>query len=169
MKIICFGDSNTYGYDPRSFFGDRYPAESRWVDILARKLDCEIINMGENGREIPRRTVKFENADLLIIMLGTNDLLQGNSPAVVRERMARFLDTLDFDKSKILLVTPPPMKLGAWVPARSLVDASNALNYQGLGIRCVGSWDLSLVFDGVHLSEDGHRQLAEYIAKEIQP
>ena len=53
MKIICFGDSNTYGYDPRSFFGDRYPAESRWVDILARKLDCEIMNMGETAGRSP--------------------------------------------------------------------------------------------------------------------
>ena len=22
--LFCLGDSNTYGYDPRSFFGDRY-------------------------------------------------------------------------------------------------------------------------------------------------
>ena len=24
MKILCFGDSNTYGYDPRGYFGGRY-------------------------------------------------------------------------------------------------------------------------------------------------
>ncbi len=29
MKVICFGDSNTYGYDPRSLLGDRYDADSR--------------------------------------------------------------------------------------------------------------------------------------------
>lgn len=29
MRLLCCGDSNTYGYDPRSFFGDRYPKESR--------------------------------------------------------------------------------------------------------------------------------------------
>ena len=29
MKVICFGDSNTYGYDPRSYFGGRYPRDSR--------------------------------------------------------------------------------------------------------------------------------------------
>ena len=33
MRLICFGDSNTYGYDPRSFFGGRYPG--RWTDLLA--------------------------------------------------------------------------------------------------------------------------------------
>ena len=37
MKVICFGDSNTYGYDPRSFLGGRYEADCRWADILAAK------------------------------------------------------------------------------------------------------------------------------------
>ena len=26
-RILCFGDSNTYGYDPRSYFGSQYPAQ----------------------------------------------------------------------------------------------------------------------------------------------
>ena len=37
MRVMCLGDSNTYGFDPRSYIGDRYPAECRWVDILAAK------------------------------------------------------------------------------------------------------------------------------------
>ena len=37
MNVICFGDSNTYGYDPRSYLGGRYDPDSRWVDILAEK------------------------------------------------------------------------------------------------------------------------------------
>ena len=40
MKVICFGDSNTYGYDPRGYFGGRYDADSRWVDILATETGC---------------------------------------------------------------------------------------------------------------------------------
>ena len=168
MNMICFGDSNTYGYDPRSFLGDRYPAEDRWVDILAKKLGWEAVNTGMNGREIPRRAVKFEEADLLLIMLGTNDLLQGNSPAEVRNRMKSFLESLDFDKSRILLITPPPLKLGAWVPDQTLVDASKSLNFHGLGVRCVGPWDLPLTFDGVHLTEEGHGKLAEYLYQVIK-
>ena len=35
MNVICFGDSNTYGYDPRGYFGGRYNADCRWVDILS--------------------------------------------------------------------------------------------------------------------------------------
>ena len=51
MKVICFGDSNTYGYDPRGYFGGRYDADSRWVDILATETGWTISNMGQNGRE----------------------------------------------------------------------------------------------------------------------
>ena len=54
MRILCFGDSNTYGYDPRGFFGDRYDTEDRWVDLMAKQTGHECINTGANGREIPR-------------------------------------------------------------------------------------------------------------------
>ena len=168
MKILCFGDSNTYGYDPRSFLGDRSPAECRWADLLAKRLGWESINAGENGREIPVQAVKLEPADLLIIMLGTNDLLQGKSPAAVRERMERFLSELDFERNRILLVIPPPMKRGAWVPDQALVDASRTLDYGGLGVRCIGPWDLPLCYDGVHLTEEGHVLLAEYLYQAIK-
>ena len=78
MKVICFGDSNTFGYDPRSWFGGRYTPDSRWVDILAAETGWTVYNMGENGRKIPRETPDFPaDTDLLILMLGTNDLLQG--------------------------------------------------------------------------------------------
>ena len=72
MNVICFGDSNTYGYDPRSYLGGRYAADSRWVDILAEETGWTVRNLGENGREIPTSVPDFPaDTDLLIIMLGT--------------------------------------------------------------------------------------------------
>lgn len=50
MNVICFGDSNTYGYDPRSYLGGRYdtdkpmgghPGGQDWLDSL------------QHGRERP--------------------------------------------------------------------------------------------------------------------
>ena len=35
--VICFGDSNTYGYDPPVLSGGRYGPDSRWVDLLAAR------------------------------------------------------------------------------------------------------------------------------------
>ena len=71
MNVICFGDSNTYGYDPQGYFGGRYDADSRWVDILAMETGWTISNMGQNGREIPSADPDFPaDTDLLIVMLG---------------------------------------------------------------------------------------------------
>lgn len=65
MRILCYGDSNTYGYDPRGFFGDRYPKESRWVDILAQRTGWQIQNaIGRNinkyCRFLNEKLKKFE-------------------------------------------------------------------------------------------------------------
>ena len=46
MNVICFGDSNTYGYDPRGYFGGRYDGDNRWVDILAAETGWTVYNMG---------------------------------------------------------------------------------------------------------------------------
>ena len=51
--IWCFGDSNTYGYDPRGFFGGRYDAP--WPELLEEKTGFEVINDGRNGRMMPVR------------------------------------------------------------------------------------------------------------------
>ena len=130
MRILCFGDSNTYGYDPRGFFGDRYGAEDRWVDLLAKQTGHEIINAGANGREIPRNPYALrllnEHApvDIFLVMLGTNDLLQGASAKEAAALMETLLATLLPHCKEILLVAPPPMKRGAWVPTDELVIES---------------------------------------------
>lgn len=170
MRVICYGDSNTYGYDPRSYFGGRYDAEFRWVDILAAKTGWEVHNSGMNGREIPRWETAFpKSTDLLIVMLGTNDLLQRPDPATVATRMEAFLNGLTMEKGNILLIAPPPIQLGEWVPSQSLIDTSVQLakHYQilaeRLGVRFAdaGEWNIPMAFDGVHFSEEGHKAFAE--------
>lgn len=169
MKVICFGDSNTFGYDPRSCIGERYPAESRWVDLLATETGCEVRNNGMNGREIPRRETVFQKStDLLIIMLGTNDLLQGKQVDEVTARMERFLNFLNMDPTRILLIAPPPMQRGEWVQEQSLIDASAKLadKYSELAARMgihfadAGEWGVSIAFDGVHFTEQGNKAFA---------
>ena len=177
MKVICFGDSNTYGYDPRGYFGGRYEADSRWVDILAAETGWIVHNMGQNGREIPAAAPAFPaDTDLLIVMLGTNDLLQGRSPEQAAERLERFLTAVPLDRSKIMLIAPPPMTLGEWVPSQQLIDNSHtfarlcqALAEQ-LGIRSAdaGKWDILLAFDGVHFTEQGHRAFATGLLEELK-
>lgn len=177
MNVICFGDSNTYGYDPQGYFGGRYDADSRWVDILAAETDWTVYNMGQNGREIPSVAPAFPaDTDLLIVMLGTNDLLQGCSPTQAAERLARFLSGVSLDRSKVLLIAPPPMTLGEWVPSQQLIDDSHtfakycqALAEQ-LDIRFAnaGNWGISLAYDGVHFTEQGHKVFAAGLLEELK-
>ena len=177
MKVICFGDSNTYGYDPRGYFGGRYDADSRWVDILAEKTGWTICNMGQNGREIPSSAPPFPaDTDLLIVMLGTNDLLQGRSPEQAAERLERFLAGITLDRSRILLIAPPPVTLGEWVPSPQLIDDSHAFARlcqalaERMGIRFAnaGKWDISLTYDGVHFTEQGHKAFAAGLLEELK-
>ena len=177
MNVICFGDSNTYGYDPRSYFGGRYDADSRWVDILAAKTGWTIRNMGQNGREIPSSAPPLPaDTDLLIVMLGTNDLLQGRSPEQAAGRLERFLSGISLERSNILLIAPPPVALGEWVPSQQLIDDSRAFAglcqalAERLDIRFAdaGKWDIFLAYDGVHFTEQGHRAFATGLLEELR-
>jgi len=178
VKILCYGDSNTYGYDPRSFFGGRYAPSSRWVELFAQKSGCDCVNAGENGREIPRRDgqirelaqlLQMQMPTLLLVMLGTNDLLQGSPPDEAVGRMEKVLEQIEFPRSRMILIAPPPMQLGEWVVSRALVDASAELGraYRSLAQRLkigfldAGEWNIPMAFDGVHFTEEGHRIFAE--------
>ena len=168
MNVICYGDSNTYGYDPRSYFGDRY--ENPWPELLCDMTGWHVCNQGENGREIPSAVVAFsQHTDLLVVMLGTNDLLQSRSPKEIEDRMLNFLSRLAISKEKILLISPPPMVLGEWVQDKALLRGSDSLEAiyraisQRLGIRfvCTRTWDIPIAYDGVHMTQEGHRVFAE--------
>ena len=182
MRILCFGDSNTYGYDPRGYFGDHYGAEDRWVDLLAKQTGHEVINAGANGREIPhnpyalRLLTEHAPVDIFLVMLGTNDLLQSASAKEAADRMEAFLNPLLPHCKQFLLVAPPPMKRGAWVSSDVLVAESihlaeeYKLLAEKLNITFVDTrhWNIELTFDGVHFTEEGHHSFAENLGKELR-
>ncbi|MGR9105395.1 MAG: SGNH/GDSL hydrolase family protein [Gammaproteobacteria bacterium] len=88
--ILCFGDSNTWGYIPGS--AQRYAYQSRWTGCLQKALGRgyrvleeglngrttvwdEPFREGRNGRRLLRPLLESHApVDLLIIALGTNDL-----------------------------------------------------------------------------------------------
>lgn len=177
MKLWCFGDSNTYGYDPCGFFGGRYAAP--WPELLAEKTGSQVINDGKNGRMIPERENEFlqfrrdaerYSADALIVMLGTNDLLEGETAREAAARMEAFLNRCNMPL--LLLISPPLMKRGAWVPDDGLVEESKELSRQykalaaqrGIQFADAGEWDIALAYDGVHFTEEGHTRFAEGLA-----
>ena len=131
----------------------------------------------ENGREIPPAAPNLlTDTDLLIVMLGTNDLLQGCSPEQAAERLGRFLAAVPLDRSKVLLIAPPPMALGEWVPSPQLIDDSRTFARlcqtlaERMGIRFAdaGKWDIPLSYDGVHFTEQGHKAFAAGLLEELK-
>ena len=133
----------------------------------------ERMHAGANGREIPRNPYALrllteqQAVDIFLVMLGTNDLLQGASPEEAAARMEAFL--LPLLSHRLLLIAPPPMQRGAWVPADALVEASVRLGeeYRLLAEKLripfvdTRNWNIELSFDGVHFTEAGHRAFAE--------
>ena len=89
ITVLCYGDSNTYGYDPDTC--GRYPYDKRWTTLLGELLGrrYEVISEGLNGRTTAydRPGAAWKNGassltaclgthkpvDYVIIMLGTND------------------------------------------------------------------------------------------------
>lgn len=132
--ILCYGDSNTYGYDPQTGF--RYPYEQRWTSILQSHLKDKaiVIPEGLNGR-----TTCFEDQirpgrsgavyldpclhthgpiDLVVLMLGTNDLkirFQATPTDIGKgiDHLIRMILSITPQKredgmpAKILLMSPP--------------------------------------------------------------
>jgi len=92
--ILCYGDSNTWGYNPDG--SGRYPKHIRWPSVLQKELgeEFDVIAEGLNGRttvwDDPVRAVNgdirngkkyllpclntHKPIDLVILFLGSNDL-----------------------------------------------------------------------------------------------
>lgn len=140
--ILCYGDSNTHGYNPKNGF--RFPYHVRWTGQLADMLGKEyhVVEAGLNGRTTvltdPLEPYVNGNAflgislrmhkpeDLVILMLGSNDLkiqfgeLSAEQIAANAEKLVVKIKTLtasfdpDGKPSKILLVSP--IEIGEEMP-----------------------------------------------------
>ena len=192
-RIAFFGDSNTYGYEPGEFFGDRYPASVRWTDRLAASLEpsWEILPFGLNGRcipdlqyETPYMDAMLRNAgplDVFAVMLGTNDVILTMHPdaSVAEARMDAFLDYLTKrgDLPHILLIAPPAMAEAAAADpglapfvkeTKKLPALYKALaEKHNVGFVDADAWGIDMAFDHAHLSKEGHRVFAEKMERVI--
>ena len=185
-RVICFGDSNTFGYDPRSYLGSQYPADVRWTGLL-RDTGWEAVNYGQNGLRVPRESQfptitnqlhRAAPADAVTVMLGGNDLLNGLSAEETTARMEALLRCMKehAGAAVLLLIAPPPLRLGDWVQTRELIDESKRLGelYRSLAGKLdiafadAGGWGVALTFDGVHFSPEGHAAFAKGLAQALE-
>lgn len=125
-RILCFGDSNTYGYLPDG--SGRYSEDIRWTGRLQKKLSEEAIiieeglcgrttvfqdelRTGRRGVEIlPVLLESHAPLDLVIVMLGTNDCktVYGASAEVIGMGIEKIISQIKSvsPQAKILLISP---------------------------------------------------------------
>ncbi len=123
-KILCFGDSNTWGYIPKS--GARYDKNTRWTSLLQNLLgkNYEIVEAGcsnrtcfiDNPDGIDKTGYKIlpkyldNTFDVVILALGTNDIQKSFNPSL--EDIKKGIENLiNITKSicknaKIIIISP---------------------------------------------------------------
>ncbi|MCM1009761.1 MAG: GDSL-type esterase/lipase family protein [Fusobacterium sp.] len=121
-KILCFGDSNTYGFIPNS--GKRYDKNTRWTGVLQSLCgaEYEIIEAGCNNRTafcdnpagIMQTGYKIlpqflsEDIDTVILFIGTNDLQFAYDPTE-EEIYTGITDLVKLAKGKRVILAAPPV------------------------------------------------------------
>ncbi len=190
-KILLYGDSNTYGYDPRGMLGMRYPHEIIWPAVVGDKLgeEYEIIEEGQNGRPLPRlpyeeiflkSMIKRLSADdIFVIMLGTNDILltaYPNARAAVK-KMEDFIEWMKREADGLRLIVIGPVYIsGLSGELMEYHEASIEMNrgfeelcrQKGVDFWDAGQWGIPVAYDGVHFSEEGHRIFGERFVEELK-
>jgi len=200
---MCFGDSNTWGYSPVS--GQRYPHSVRWTGVLQAELgsDYRVIEEGLNGRttvwedpiegdkmgkrHLPPLLQSHAPLDLVVVMLGTNDLKKRFSAHAsdIAAGAGVLADMIRASGSgragaapDVLLVAPPTLgKLsglegmfeGGAEKSRQLGKYfAEAARQGGCPFLDAGAVIRSSDLDGIHLEEKEHLALGRAVAEEVK-
>lgn len=204
-SILCFGDSNTFGFDGDNG-GDRFPLDVRWPGALQMRLgdDYRIIEEGQPGRTIVCDDVvtgrsagirylepcleSHRPLDLVIVMLGTNDLKDRFAlvPGEIGRAMQRAIGVIrncaagpDRAAPRVLLVAPVEVRhvpessdwpSSVWTnPSQRSRDLADALRQVAVEISteftsiCDARAFPVCDNDGVHLTAEGHRNVAKHL------
>ncbi|WP_320195257.1 SGNH/GDSL hydrolase family protein [Agrobacterium rosae] len=196
--VLCYGDSLTWGFDAENL--GRHAFEDRWPSVLQKALgtDVNVIAEGLNGRTtayddhladcdrngariLPTLLHSHAPLDLVIIMLGTNDLKRGigsgNAVGAVKgvERLINLVRShvwsFDDEQPEILIVSAPhicetgnetfaAMYAGAIEQSQMMGSLYRDLaDDKGCGFFDAASVAVTTPVDGVHLDAENTRAI----------
>ena len=173
MKILCTGDSLTYGYG--------VGRSETWCTLASNLTGHEFINRGINGATTGEMTEQEIFGDELFVMGGLNNLFMG-MPVTVPLADIRSI-CRRADEMGIRPTVGIPMQISqevseAWCEgpvdmdlvrsayadfARALLLQCREDDTDVIDFRPVIGPDL-LSFDGIHLNRSGHERMAQAVA-----
>ena len=201
-QILCFGDSNTYGLIPGT--KDRYDWDTRWSGRSGQRLwedGCRIVEEGLCGRTtifedplrnnrngsrmLPALLETHQHADLIIVMLGTNDCkaAYGASAEMIGKGIEKIVGQIrgGAPDSKILLISPIWLGEKVWKPgydpefSEKSVAVSKHLakvyrqiaEKENIAFLNAAAYAKPSAADQEHMDPENHRLLAEAIYQKV--
>ncbi|WP_459681638.1 SGNH/GDSL hydrolase family protein [Vibrio comitans] len=200
-SILCFGDSNTWGCSPD--LPRRYNSEERWTKLLQQQLPSKYVvieeglnsrttvledpyEAGKKGLDYLYPCIESHHPDLVVIMLGTNDLksrfnLTASDISKGAARLVQLAQSYQHSfmtkPPEVLLVSPThvlevdPLKEGFTnaEPKSKELGYYFKLRSQELGCHF---FDAATEIqpcpkEGIHWQVDQHKKFAEILAKRI--
>lgn len=207
-SLLCFGDSNTHGTPPMDsvLSQDRFGVDVRWPCIMQSQLapDWIVIEEGHPGRTtvhddpingihkngirmLPALLETHRPLDLIVIMLGTNDLQHrfGVNATEIALALGKIVETIKLSTSginqnapEILLVSPPPV-IQAGCLADVFQNSGDNANTLSVAIANIakqhniphfdaGAHITVSPIDGVHFDAESHITLGQVMAETIR-
>ena len=189
MKIVCIGDSLTYGLG--------IPVNENWAALLGRELGFEVVNKGVNGDTSGgmlarlERDVLSQKPDIVFIMGGANDFIMGCGLDVVKANIMAIIHQLRALKIKVIVAAQPSCdvfhirkdwaaladfayvarmieQMAAWledfcrvfdIPLVSVFDSFSAIT---------AGREQEYYIDGIHPNKKGHRLIADIIIAAVR-
>lgn len=194
-RILCFGDSNTWGYIPGAGGLVRYPESVRWTSILQQKLgsDYTVLEFGlcgclANGKSsspiVNTDAQSFYSSvfaaslpvDVVIIMLGTNDLKKLNNwkKGDTASGIKKFVGVTRMLSPQTKIVLAAPVILDERIlsdkefPDSAVADSKDCAaeiaelaKIENLPFFDTNSFVTERSEDGCHFTEQSHKNFAE--------
>lgn len=182
MKIVCIGDSLTYGYGVDPF--------DSWVRLVRNRTGLDIINKGINGDTTDGMLYRFEmdvisrKPDTVFMMGGSNDIIMNVDLSIIESNINAMCQLAIKKSIEPIIGIPPNVDVGNvredWANYSDFIKVAERLGKyrerllhysRNSGIRYLDFYSeiprhaiegiSGLYFDGLHLNEMGHRIMAD--------
>lgn len=191
MKIVCLGDSITYGYGLANI-------SDRWTDLVAARTGHELINCGVTGDTTAGMLLRCQvdvlplKPDAVILLGGTNDINITGEYRTACVNTVAILKQLAIHDIQPIMGLPLPMaaeditarswdwerdnihnaavcaQYVRWLTCYSAEKSMPVADFHGAFLREDKVVRRELLQDGIHPTAEGHRLMADILCALLQ-